>query len=479
MKKVAAIAVMLSMICSMAGCGNKQTKGEGGDIPVLKVYMPCAQQKDLALVVEEANKIIESKIGAKIDMDFIDSGAYTEKMNMKLATKEEFDICFTSNWLNPYEKGLDNESYYPLTDLINDNCPELWDEMPEYWWDAVKYNGEIYAVPNQQIVSTMSALTMNKKWADKYDLDVDSIKTIDDIEPFLQTIKDNEPDVWPTRPYGNWWVKDYTSIISCIGLDEKNQDELKAIYAWEAEGYEHGLQKLREWFEKGYFRSDIASVMDDTNDFKANKYVVTGTGWKPGFEANQAAQLGGEHIAIVLGDPQLTKIGLTGTMYAISAYSKHPDKAIQFINLVNTDKDLYNLLCYGIEGTHYEWIDDEHIRINQNGGYCPNASWKFGNQFNAYILEGQDPSIWEQSKEINNNAKPGRLLEFTFDTSEVQTEISQLETVMAEYQNMTVNGAIDWKEHFAEFKEKMMRAGAENLLKEVQRQLDEFAKTQK
>lgn len=478
MKKFTAIALMLAIAGSMAGCGSVKTVKEGGEVPVLKVYMPSAQQKDLQLVVDEANKILEPKIGAKIDMVFIDSGAYTEKMNMKLASKEKFDVCFTSSWLNPYEKAVENESFYPLTELIDKNCPNLWKELPEYYWEAVSYGDEVYAVPNQQIVSTKDALTMNKKWADKYNLDVDSIKTVDDIEPFLQQIKDNEPDVWPMRPYGNWWVKNYSPIISCVGLDNRNQNELKAIFDWEAEGYEHGLEKLREYFLKGYFRSDVASVMDDTNDFKANKYVVTGTGWKPGFEANQSAQLGGEHIAIILGDTLVTRTGLTGTMYAISANSENPDKAIQFINLMNTDKDLYNLFCYGIEGMHYDWVDSEHIKVNDNGGYHPNASWKFGDQFNAYILEGQDPNIWEESRKINEQAKPDRTLQFRFDTTDVQTEISQLETIISEYKNMLTNGAVDWKEHFEEYKTKMKRAGADNLLNEVQRQLDEFAKSQ-
>ena len=78
----------------------------------------------------------------------------------------------------------------------------------------------------------------------------------------------------------------------------------------------------------------------------------------------------------------------------------------------------------------------------------------------------------------NEQAKPDRTLQFRFDTTDVQTEISQLETIISEYKNMLTNGAVDWKEHFEEYKTKMKRAGADNLLNEVQRQLDEYAKSQ-
>ena len=185
MKKTTAIALCVAMLCGMAGCNTKQNEKENGGDITLKVYMPAAQQKDLSLVLEEANKIIEPAIGAKIDMVFIDQGSYTEKMNMKLATKEYFDVCFTSNWLNPYGKGVKNNCYYPLTELIDKNCPELWDTMPQYWWDGAKVKGEIYAVPNQQVAATAGAFTLNKKWVEKYNLDLDSIKSIDDFEPFF------------------------------------------------------------------------------------------------------------------------------------------------------------------------------------------------------------------------------------------------------------------------------------------------------
>ena len=480
MNKLTAIALTAAILCSMAGCNSqKNAKGGEEEIPTLEMYVPGKQQKDLALVMEEVNKIIEPAIGAKLNMTLIDSGAYTEKMNMKLATKEYFDICWTSSWMNPYSKGVKNESYYPLTKLIDENAPELWDLIPSYWFDATKRDGEIYAVPNQQIASTIPALTMDKKWVDKYKLDVNSIKSVKDLEPFLQTIKDNEPDYYPARPYGNFLMEKYESIAGGVGLDLRDTEKLTAIYDYEAEGYEAGMDLNREWFEKGYYREDVASVVDDTNDFLAGKYVVTGTGWKPGFESTQSALLGGEHIAIKFSDrAYVTGAGLTSTMYAISAYSKHPEKSIKLISLINSNKDLYNLLCYGIEGKHYNRVDDNHIKLVDNGGYYLNASWEFGNQFNAYLLEGQDDNIWEETEKLNNNAEKSRILDFIFDSSNIQTELSQISTVTQEFKNMN-NGSINWRECFEEYKSRLKAAGIENVKKEVQRQLDEYVKTQK
>ena len=189
--------------------------------------------------------------------------------------------------------------------------------------------------------------------------------------------------------------------------------------------------------------------------------------------------LGGEHIAIKLQDKAyVTGASLTSTMWAISAYSKYPEKSIKLISLLNTNKDLYNLLCYGIEGKHYNWIDDNHIKLVDNGGYYLNTSWAFGNQFNSYLLEGQDDNIWEETEKVNDEAEKSRILSFVFDNSKIQTELSQISTVTQEFKNMN-NGSVDWRECFDEYKSRLKAAGIENVKNEIQRQLDEYAKTQK
>ena len=480
MKKFTAIALVTALICGMAGCNSKKEEAkDGGDLPVLKMLMPFNQQKDLAMVVEKANEIIEPAIGAKLDMVFIDTGSYTEKMNMKLATKEDFDICFTSSWLNNYGTGVKNKSYYPLTKLIDENAPELWDAIPEYWFEATKSGGEIYAVPNQQIAATIPALTMDKKWADKYNFDYTKVKTPKDIEPFLEEIRVNEPEEYPVRgAVNNYYVQDtYEGITGGVGLDRTNTGELKAIYEWDAKGFEDDLALARDWYEKGYIRSDIASVMDDTNDFYGGKYVVTTTGWKPGFEAAQAGNLGGEHVAMKLADKSyIRKADLLSTMYAISAYSKNPEKAIKLLALIQTNKELYNLLAHGIEDVHYTKVDDNHIKLNEESGYYLNMSWAFGNQFNAYLLEGQDDNVWEETKKMNDEGERSRLLSFSLDSANIQTQLSQIATIQQQYTNLR-NGSADWKTVLEEYKSKMKNAGVEDVLNEVQRQLDEYAKT--
>ena len=50
-----------------------------------------------------------------------------------------------------------------------------------------------------------------------------------------------------------------------------------------------------------------------------------------------------------------------GAMMAISATSKNPDKALQFLNLLNTDPVVMTYVNYGVEGFTYNKNDDGTI----------------------------------------------------------------------------------------------------------------------
>ena len=73
-------------------------------------------------------------------------------------------------------------------------------------WDGLSVDGEIYGIPNQQINGSRYGFIVQKRFADKYGLDPSTIKTIADIEPFLEQIKQNEPGIIPIGLFGGSFV---------------------------------------------------------------------------------------------------------------------------------------------------------------------------------------------------------------------------------------------------------------------------------
>ena len=128
---------------------------------------------------------------------------------------------------------------------------------------------------------------------------------------------------------------------------------------------------------------------------------------------------------------------------AISINSKHPERAMQLIGLMNTEKgkDLYNLLVFGIEGEHYTKVNDKEIQpigyTSQPTSESPYGQYRFamGNTFNGYEIYMQDKSpIYDNDfiKSVNDKAEDSKLRGFTLDTDPIKMELAQVTAVIGE-----------------------------------------------
>ena len=188
-KRLISIGLVAALCAGISGCGSVKTAKEGGDVPTLKWIVPGDAQADIQSVMDAANEIVEKEIGAKLDMQFVDAGSFTEKMKLMMASGDDFDLCFTG-YVNPYKTAVDNGGLMDITDMI-DKVDGLRAAIPDYAWEAASYDGKIYAVPNVQIMATAFSLVVFEDIADKYDFDWSKVQKIDDIEPYLETVKQN------------------------------------------------------------------------------------------------------------------------------------------------------------------------------------------------------------------------------------------------------------------------------------------------
>lgn len=481
MKRLLAFLLVMVLAISFAGCTSKKSGSSDADggVPTLTWLVPGEKQPDVALVMEEVNKILVEKIGAKLDLQFIDTGAYNEKMTMFMASGDEYDLCFTG-YINKYQDAARKGGLMQLDELLK-TTPDLVKALPDYIWDIANFNGGIYAVPNQQFIAQRQALYIKKDLADKYGLDPATIKQTTDIEPFLEKVKNGEPGIYPFR--SNYGTGSFASteiarnseeVLSGIAVTKK-EDKFVVSSTYDDAGFRERADLLHDWFKKGYIRPDVASVMDDTQDQKAGKYAVYVSGYAPGSAASESEKWGWDVIAIPVSRPYITMNAGKEALTGIGKRSKHPELAIKLLELVNTDKEIFNLISYGIEGKHYNKLEGDYISLIKNSGYSPSGSWTFGNTFNGYLVEGQEADVYEQIKALNDGADRSGLSGFVLDTTNIRTEISQLEAVRGEYKVVN-NGSMDPAKYYDDFLKELDKAGIDIIIKEVQKQVDEFVK---
>ncbi len=473
-KRILAAVMAVCLLMGVVGCGGGKKEANGEK--TLLWYVLGTKQSDMETVMTEFNKRVKEKLGFTVDIQVIDSGVYTDKMNMIISSGEEYDLCFTASWANDFLKNAKNGAFYALDDLLKEE-QDFYNSIPEYTWNSARVSGKIMAVPNYQSYTYYEAAAIPKRLAEKYNVDVESVDELQDLEPYFEQIKANEPDLYPLDPTSfNLQTQIYYGTgAPAVGVIDADADG-KVYSIYESEEYAQKLALVRDYYKKGYIRPDVVSAAGEgqTNTIKYGCWRVQAGA---GTAANLKDNYGEEIIEIpLLAEPVLTNNGARATMTAVSRTSKYPKEALQLVKLLNEDKDLYNLIYFGIEGKHYDKIDDETVRIKPEGGYATTNGFAFGSQFNSYYIEGQEKGLWQQADELNRTARVMFLDGFELQTDSIKTEIANISAVEKEY-NYLVLGAEDYEDAHKKFIEKLKSAGLEKVMAEVQKQINDFMAT--
>ncbi len=474
MKKLISLLLAGAMLFSLASCGKKGAGVADGDIPTLTWILPCDEQSDLASVQDALNEIFVEEVGAKVELQFIEPGAFSERMRMKMASGEDFDMCFTG-YVNKYLSAAENGGIMDITDLI-DQVEGLREAVPEYSWDASTINGRIYGVPNTQIACMTTAVVEYTDISKDYDFDFSTVDDMEDLEPYFEMIKKSDSKVYPYLPaYGvnPWYSEKYLTVGSemiAFPLDATSADEL--CYMWETEEWQDGVNTLWDWYQKGYIRPDILSASDNTTDRKSGRVAVDTELWKPGTEVSWKTSYGRDNKFWPIEAPVMKRSNATSTMVSLGLNCKDPIKALEIVKLTHTDPRVVNLLSFGIEGKHYNLVNNRVEKI-EGSGYDQSAQrWKFGNSFLGHLVPGEDDDVVEQTKKVNDESIKA-LLKFQFNSEPVKTQISNISSILTEYEVYN-KGAADPATYMDELIKKLKDAGIEDVYNEVKMQLDKY-----
>lgn len=161
-----------------------------GEAPTLVWYQIGGEPADLGEATELMNKYTEEKINAKVELRFLDWGVWSDRIKTIVSTGEKYDMMFTNgDW---YPAHVNMGAFADLTDLIPTVTPELQKMIPEALWKGAKIKDKIYSVPTYKDSSQTQYWVWDKAMVDKYQIDYQNIKTIDELDPALRKIKAGE-----------------------------------------------------------------------------------------------------------------------------------------------------------------------------------------------------------------------------------------------------------------------------------------------
>ncbi len=448
------------------------------------------QPKDMDAVLAKVNEYLKPKINATLKTLNVFSWGddFEQKMGAKVASGEEFDITFTSNWALNYLQNAPKGAFVDLTPMMDEYAPKTKALLGDKVIKGASIDGKLYAIPTNKEMAHNWGFLINKDLADKNGIDISTIKKFEDIEPALKIIKAKEPGVEPFQTVvgeSAYRILDFEKMVddNVPGAIYGDGRDTKVINDFDTPEAKTLFTTLHTWFKAGYIRKDADTITDWQANRKAGKVFSAVASLKPGKDGEESVSSGINWVQVDITKPMATTREMTGSMQAISKSSQNPERALMFLELFNTDPELCNLINYGIEGTHYTKTADTKIEVTQAGkdGYNPGTPWMFGNQFNTYIYDSEKfesaTAKWDKFKAYNESATASPILGFTFNSEPVKTKVAALTGVKKQFMPGLETGKSDPAVALPKFTAKLKAAGMDDVLAEMQKQVDTFLAT--
>jgi putative aldouronate transport system substrate-binding protein len=508
-----AMVLVVGLLASACGASTPATNAPVATKPaVVPTQVPTAEPVPVTVKytymvasVSDKTPAVEQAVNDLIHLEYpwlsvalnpITQAEYAEKISLLFSSGEACDIVYTPKWLaGIYSQRVANGDLMQLDDLLL-TVPELTSVIPEVEWTGTMVNNKTYAIPGNQLNVAVSGISIMMPMLEKYPLDWDQINKIEDIEPWIATVKAGEPDLLGFTYLDNWFRPDifgYDTIDSGLGgstfsnpgiLGVKYNDTSRTVVNYlESSEFSDFLARTRRWVEKSYLPAE-----PDPEVFPhliAMRYIA---------QMNYAQPH--DWWAASYGIPALYGKALAPAFYAnfrtgqnstgICATSKQSEAAIKFLALLNTNPAIYNTMLYGVENQDWLWVDQEKRQITRPEGYddytgYAGIDWVLGNSFLAYYKNPDWAShdIWTMEQDLNASAKPSVMLGFSFDRTPVMTEIAQVTAVLDEKATSLVYGwEKDWQSKLVELNTALNQAGIGIIQAEMQRQINQWASSQ-
>jgi len=430
-----------------------------------------------------------------VDLDPISQGDYAERISLMFTSGEECDVIFTPKWLaGIYNTRVANGDLMALNDLL-ETTPQLTEEIPELAWTGTMVDDMIYAVPGNQLNVAVSGLSIMEPILENYPLDWNSIEVVEDIEPWIETVFASE-DLLGFSYVENWYRPDlygYDSIDTGLGgtlfstpgilgvhYADQNRQVVNLVAIPEFKEY---LDRTRRWVELGYMPAEadpeVFPHLIQMKYIAQMNYAQPHDWWVSnyGIPALTGKALAPEFIANF-------RVGQNAT--GICAISEKGEASILFLDLLNSDPDIFNTLLYGVEGDDWNWVDPDTNLIARPEGYddftgYAGIDWALGNQFLAYYREPRwaENDVWGLEATLNDSAEPSVMLGFNFDRTPVEAETAQVAAVIDEYAAPFVyRWTADWDADLVDLLTKLDDAGLGVIQAEMQSQIDAWSASQ-
>lgn len=519
-KKIAALVLALAMITTaFAGCGGDtgsstpastpasgtdssaastpasepaSTPADDGEVHPVRIVQPGIHKEEYDAGIAAVNEQLKADgLNIEVSVQRIPWDSYAEKLNLMLTTGEEFELLHVMQDVKNLSAIAGMDAIIPLDDLL-DKYPDLVSKFTDLEWQGTLYNGQRYAVPCSwrtfdNTMSYMCARTDVMKAVGYEEFPGDNVDDLIDLMKKSQDYILEETGVkaynWfhQNQDTAHWLHRTYDTypfyVENSLGIVLARQDgTIDSFY--ESEEFKNDANTYYKMYQEGLINPDILNLDSQVKYDQANLgAMLPSQTFDPyqGVTIMNKTDLKDVEVNWYEMNPEKPEMIYTfvQNLNAISSTAENPESGLKFLNWLYESQDNHDLFHYGIEGTHYEAIGTDRIKYvkgdNDENLYTLDT-WMTGYlPYIRYQDDAPDSQI-EYSTYKADNYVVSPIAGFIFDSSNVTSELTNLQTeIIASIYPIKI-GMVPYEENIGPAIEKLKAAGLDKYLEEYRTQ---------
>ncbi|MBR5295873.1 MAG: hypothetical protein IKU24_04710, partial [Clostridia bacterium] len=350
----------------------------------------------------------EAKKKAEEEAELIEQGK-----DVAVVKDVQMDIIYIPD-MDSYKSYIEQEQLLGLNEYLNTTQKKIKNYIYPAYLTAASVNSSVYGIPNNAPIATNETyFVVNTALSEKYGVDFDKVRSINDLEEVFAKVKAGEQGVTPI--YGDF---DPEGLVFYNGVD---MGRTTCVFADNLLGGTTALTNTNATFNPNSTQSAFINYCATKAEYRKSGYL---SDTNQNFflsvqelteEERMDWEKKGYTTVLYKGAPFTTEAALNNGLFGISSHCEYPERAAEILELIVTDTEFHNLFAFGIEEENYIVnADNKNVITVVDDSYSMDF-YKTGNTFIGYIPDTMDVDYIEKGREKNLNAYISPFFGFEFD----------------------------------------------------------------
>ncbi len=494
---VAALIVMIVLPALLFARGADENAGIGDatlETYTIEAFFPGDTPLDFDKVLAKAEELMKDEINVNLDFIFVPWSDYGDKIKIKIAAGDDFDLHLNAQWLHIYQL-ISNGSIQPWDSYLEAYGPHVIEAFPEIMLESNKFDGKIMGIPLGHILAGPKNLGIRKDLRVKYGMEKPD--SYDDLYNYLNAVVENEEGMmgmtWiastnfkPEHTFLNYLNFGQNNAAVYIHFDEQGRVlPIQPIY--EDERFLTWCEYAHQFYQEGLIQKDIMAQKDDKGAFLSGQAACAGVECFENPQLTANVPDGIIEQIYFTGEPGQNAFVADFKMWnflCLNSKSKNPERVTRFYDWIFSGQSHYDLLKYGLEGVH--WVAVGEKGYDYPTGKDASSVYTFPGyvlldnpNFDRTYVEGTDEYKEDLSFRRNaDNFIPSQLTGFTPNYENIKNEMAKVGAIWGETIFALGAGVLDPVEALPGAIRKLKAAGYDAIVEEARKQVADFLSSQ-